>query len=137
MTLYLTIKQYDFIICVVLIGTAARTHFTYLICTWPPSDDLVHINIFLNIPTTARFYIFFFIIFNYFIGYIHLIKCIFQLLNITLYTNEQTSIKLKLNNIWSVVGLRWVRFKIIRDLWYCEIMYYRFTAISRNMQYFI
>lgn len=75
----LTIKQilcfYKFVSLSLETSSVMSPHF--FICTWPPSDDLVLFifNIFLNIPTTARYFFnFFFQIF--FIGYIHSYKCI-------------------------------------------------------------
>lgn len=120
-----------------------RTAMTFhlFICTWPPSDDLVNIffNIFLNIPTTARSITFFFsnIIL---VIHIHYLKCnILKLLNIFLYSNEQTSIKLKLFNIWKVIEERsnLFFFLIIKDLWYCWNYVLSFYGYTRNMQYFL
>lgn len=63
-----------------------------------------------------------------------------KLLNIILYTNEQTSIKLKLFNIWNVITEPQRLLKLLGIFDIVEIMYYRFTAkleICNSIMYFI
>lgn len=94
--------------------TTPQWHFTH-ICTWPPSGDLVK---FLHFPKYNNSSSIFFEIFSLLSHtYIYINVYLTLTLNIILYSNDQTSIKLKLINTWNVIGMR--RFFLNNwDIWY-------------------